>query len=141
MAGAPVSFMVDGIHFVERNRTKLINGVRMVVPIADELLDKGVIQQECYDDIKETKTPQEQMRKLYDNVVAKGQKAKEIFYRILQMKEPLLVSDGPSHVDGAPVQPGAAAPQVSMSATTGGRIVAPQISGSNFQGPVNMNFS
>ncbi|XP_036408345.1 NACHT, LRR and PYD domains-containing protein 12-like [Megalops cyprinoides] len=80
-----------GIHFVERNRIKLINGVRMVIPIADELLQEGVIQQECYDYIKETKTPQEQMRKLYDNVVAKGQKAKGIFYRILQKKEPLLV--------------------------------------------------
>ena len=63
----------------------------MVKPIADALLQKGMIHPECYSKIEAAPTSQDQMRKLYEALTSGT--VKSAFYRILQETEPYLVHD------------------------------------------------
>ncbi len=79
---------------MDKHQCALIQKVSNIGPILDELLKSGVIQQEGYDTIRAIPTTQEKMRALYSGPLkAGGQKAKDVFYKILEKKEPCLVTD------------------------------------------------
>ncbi len=79
---------------MDKHQCDLIERVSNIKPILDNLLKKGVIQQEDYDTIGAIQTTQERMRKLYSGPLkAGGQAGKDIFYEILEAKESYLVAD------------------------------------------------
>lgn len=79
---------------MDRHQCDLISRVSNIQPILDNLLKKGVIQQEENDAIRALPTTQEKMRKLYSGALkAGGHAGKDIFYEILKEKEKLLVDD------------------------------------------------
>lgn len=83
----------QGKHFVDEHQCELIQRVSNIGPILDSLLREGVIQQEGYDQIWVTPTSQEKMRKLYKGPLKSGGHiSKDIFYKILEEKEPYLVA-------------------------------------------------
>ncbi|XP_039662297.1 uncharacterized protein LOC120562581 isoform X2 [Perca fluviatilis] len=85
---------VQGQHFVDKHRTKLIERVSNIAAILDELLYKDVIQQETYDKIRVLPTCQEKMRELYSGPLkAGGIRCKDKFYNILEIKEQYLVDE------------------------------------------------
>ncbi|XP_068564288.1 NLR family CARD domain-containing protein 3-like [Cebidichthys violaceus] len=72
--------------WVDNNRAKLIQDVNSVMPIADEMLQRNIMQKEMYDNIRAARTSQDQMRDLYRTLTCV--KAKSAFYRILQQNQP-----------------------------------------------------
>ncbi|XP_076592873.1 NACHT, LRR and PYD domains-containing protein 1 homolog [Chaetodon auriga] len=85
---------IQGEHFVDKHLCQLIERVVNIGSILDNLLEKGVIQQEEYDTIRAAPTTQEKMRKLCRGPLkAGGHAAKDIFYQILEEKEKYLVAD------------------------------------------------
>jgi len=72
---------------------KLVQRVKNVMPIADELLSAGMLQPEPYSKIRAAKTNQEKMRELYEVLISGGNKVKSAFYSCLEKHEPLLLSD------------------------------------------------
>uniref|UniRef100_A0A8C4ITH1 Protein NLRC3 n=1 Tax=Dicentrarchus labrax TaxID=13489 RepID=A0A8C4ITH1_DICLA len=67
--------------WVDNNRAKLIQSVTSVMVIADEMVQRKIIHNEMYNNIKAARTSQEQMRELFKAI--KGSKrAKSAFYRI-----------------------------------------------------------
>lgn len=71
---------------VDQNRTKLIQSVTLVMPIADELRQRGMIHPEIYNKIKAAGTSQDQMRELYNSLTTR--EVKSNFYKILKEIEP-----------------------------------------------------
>ncbi|KAJ8001443.1 hypothetical protein DPEC_G00169550 [Dallia pectoralis] len=83
---------MDPVTFVDQFRPDLIERVSMVIPIADYLLQDGMIQKEAYNKIcVGNLTSEDRMRQLYDAL--NSDTAKEAFYKILQKKEKFLVQD------------------------------------------------
>nr|XP_046191874.1 apoptosis-associated speck-like protein containing a CARD [Oncorhynchus gorbuscha] len=81
-------------HFVDHHRTALIDRVSQVEPLLDRLLEKGIITQNTYSDVKANRTTQSKMRELYDGPLkACGPKGKDIFLDILMELESFLISD------------------------------------------------
>lgn len=72
--------------WVDKNRSKLIQSVTLVMPIADELRQRGMIHLEIYNKIKAAGTSQDQMRELYNALTTP--EVKSAFYRILKEIEP-----------------------------------------------------
>ncbi|KAM9346020.1 NACHT, LRR and PYD domains-containing protein 3-like [Symphorus nematophorus] len=72
--------------WVDNNRDKLIQSVTLVMPIADQMVQRKIIHNETYANIKAARTSQEQMRELYRALTSI--KAKSAFYRILQDVQP-----------------------------------------------------
>ncbi|KAM6952838.1 caspase recruitment domain-containing protein 8-like isoform 2-T3 [Lycodopsis pacificus] len=68
-------------HFVDRRKDYLIHNVGNVEHILDELLKKGVIQQEGYDEISALSTSEEKMKELIDGHL-KTVGSKDIFQNI-----------------------------------------------------------
>ncbi|KAK9517965.1 hypothetical protein VZT92_023295 [Zoarces viviparus] len=68
-------------HFVDRNKDYLIHKVGNVEHILDELLKKGVIQQESYDEISALSTSEEKIKELIDGHL-KTVESKDIFQEI-----------------------------------------------------------
>ncbi|XP_033981930.1 uncharacterized protein LOC117479027 [Trematomus bernacchii] len=86
--------MVDGQHFVDTHRTKLIKRVDGVASILDKLLDEKVITQSIYSEILEIRTTEKQMRKLFSGPLnAAGHRGKEVFYRILEEEQKCLIDE------------------------------------------------
>ncbi|KAM6960606.1 protein NLRC3-like [Aplochiton taeniatus] len=65
----------------------------MVMPVADALVQKGMIHDEVYSNIQAARTSQDQMRELYKALRSGGSEVKCAFYRTLQENEPHLVKD------------------------------------------------
>ncbi|XP_017578464.1 NACHT, LRR and PYD domains-containing protein 1 homolog [Pygocentrus nattereri] len=81
-----------GIHFVDFHRKSLIQKVKLVEPIADDLYPK--ISEEKYSRIKEAKTSQDKMRVIYDDILLSGgQMLKEVFLQSLRQNEPDLIAE------------------------------------------------
>ncbi|KAK7886971.1 hypothetical protein WMY93_026592 [Mugilogobius chulae] len=84
----------QGIHFVDRFETDLIQRVSNIAEILDHLKAARVIGSEAYDAIIKQSTPQQKMRELLRGPLrSSGDKGKDIFYRILKEKEPYLCRD------------------------------------------------
>jgi len=91
---AKSKYMVGDKHFVDVHRRALIERVRTVAPILDELLEKGVIKDEAYNDIKSERTPQKQIRALFDiSMAGCGIRGKDIFYEVLERNEQFIIQD------------------------------------------------
>ncbi|XP_039466596.1 NLR family CARD domain-containing protein 3-like isoform X1 [Oreochromis aureus] len=71
---------------LDKKRSKLIQTITLVMPIADELRQQGLIHPETYNKIQAARTSQDQMRELYNALTTT--KSKSAFYRILQELEP-----------------------------------------------------
>lgn len=72
---------------------ELIQRVIIVMPIADDLLQRRLIHKEVYSNIHATRTSQGQMRLLYEALHSGGVKVKSAFYRILLEQQPQIVQD------------------------------------------------
>uniref|UniRef100_A0A3B4DAX3 CARD domain-containing protein n=1 Tax=Pygocentrus nattereri TaxID=42514 RepID=A0A3B4DAX3_PYGNA len=82
----------SSIHFVDFHRKSLIQKVKLVEPIADDLYPK--ISEEKYSRIKEAKTSQDKMRVIYDDILLSGgQMLKEVFLQSLRQNEPDLIAE------------------------------------------------
>ncbi|MEQ2288610.1 hypothetical protein AMECASPLE_024425 [Ameca splendens] len=79
-------------HFVDKYRDELIQRVRNIGPILDGLLQQNVLQQEAYNTITSLQTSESQMREIFCCLRA-GDACKDIFHRLLEQKEPFLISD------------------------------------------------
>ncbi|KAM8826541.1 apoptosis-associated speck-like protein containing a CARD [Synchiropus picturatus] len=85
---------VDGKHFVDKHRLPLTQRVTHMASILDELLDKGVIQDECYQRIMKISIDQDRMRELYSTVLkSSGERGKDIFLKILEQYNPYLIEE------------------------------------------------
>ncbi|KAF7655968.1 hypothetical protein LDENG_00048040 [Lucifuga dentata] len=80
-------------HFVDKHRVQLTQRVSNVAPILDELLNHGVISQECYSTIRKLCTTQDQMRELFSGPLQASNEAKTTFYDILVKMESYLIKD------------------------------------------------
>ncbi|XP_030635300.1 apoptosis-associated speck-like protein containing a CARD [Chanos chanos] len=80
----------DGAQFVDKHRANLIQRVTTVEPIADEL--HSMVHPEKYSNIRAAPTPQEKMRRIFDDILV-TQELKERFYKILLKHEPYLVKE------------------------------------------------
>ncbi|XP_039467263.1 NLR family CARD domain-containing protein 3-like isoform X2 [Oreochromis aureus] len=76
----------ENADLVDKNRSKLIQSITLVMPIADELRQRGMIHPEIYNKIKAAGTSQDQMRELYNSLTTT--EVKSAFYRILKEIEP-----------------------------------------------------
>nr|XP_046161953.1 serine/threonine-protein kinase/endoribonuclease IRE1-like [Oncorhynchus gorbuscha]XP_046161954.1 serine/threonine-protein kinase/endoribonuclease IRE1-like [Oncorhynchus gorbuscha] len=93
--------------FVDRHRAELIQRVHKVMPIADDLLRRGMINPEVYSNIQTANTSQDQMRELYKAVQSGGPEVKSAFYRILLKEEPhLVINLGPALPPASNIFPG-----------------------------------
>lgn len=81
------------VHFVDQHRTELIKRVSNVAAILDDLLDKKVIQQEMYDDIRMLPTSQKKMREIFSGCLKAGESCKDIFYKSLEKNERFLTEE------------------------------------------------
>ncbi|XP_072249636.1 uncharacterized protein [Leuresthes tenuis] len=80
-------------HFVDKHMEDLIQRVSTIGPILDALLRNKVVQPETYNTIRALPTPQDQIRELYCGPLRAGKACKDIFYSVLQEKEPRLIAD------------------------------------------------
>ncbi|XP_029584543.1 serine/threonine-protein kinase/endoribonuclease IRE1 isoform X2 [Salmo trutta] len=83
----------DAAEFVDRHRAELIQRVKMVMPIADDLLRKEMIHPEVYSNIQTANTSQDRMRELYKALKSGGPEVKSAFYRSLLKQDRYLVDD------------------------------------------------
>ncbi|KAM9843826.1 NACHT, LRR and PYD domains-containing protein 12-like [Aulostomus maculatus] len=72
--------------WVNSNRANLIQSIELVMPIADEMLERRAIHKETYSKIRAAGTPEAQMRELYSALTTP--KVKSIFSRILKEIQP-----------------------------------------------------
>ncbi|XP_014056118.1 apoptosis-associated speck-like protein containing a CARD [Salmo salar] len=95
MSGTPgPKNMMKDKHFVDHHRTALIDRVSQVEPLLDRLLDRGIITQNAYSEVRANRTNQKKMRELFDGPLkACGPKGKDIFLDILMDLEPFLIID------------------------------------------------
>ncbi|KAL2084485.1 hypothetical protein ACEWY4_020003 [Coilia grayii] len=81
-------------HFIDMHRSALISRVSCVDAILDHLLDKKVIVQEIYTDIRSQDTSYKKMRKLMElGSISSSAKGKQILYEALLEKEPCIMED------------------------------------------------
>ncbi|XP_061633184.1 uncharacterized protein LOC133479793 [Phyllopteryx taeniolatus] len=81
------------VHFVDKHRLELIVRVGNINRILDVLLDKKVIQDEVYDEIREMPGNENKMRNIYRLALKSGVAAKDVFLDTLIEYEPYLVAD------------------------------------------------
>ncbi|MGH0163993.1 UNVERIFIED_CONTAM: hypothetical protein FKN15_046264 [Acipenser sinensis] len=91
---AKPTFLLQGVHFVDRHREALIKRTPIVAPILDALLTEKMIHQELYTEIvTATTAPQSKMRMLFLATTAWGTKQKDYFYKILEREQPFLIEE------------------------------------------------
>ncbi|XP_042634371.1 NACHT, LRR and PYD domains-containing protein 1 homolog [Cyprinus carpio] len=76
--------------FVDAHWATLVQRVKMVMPIVDELRSGGMLEWEPYCKIRAADTNQERMRELYEVLHSGGDKVKSAFYSQLETQEPCL---------------------------------------------------
>lgn len=79
--------------FVDSNYAQLIQRVTSVMPIADELKNKGMLHPETYSEIKAEQTNQGKMRRLFEALNSGGDRVKRDFYYALRNHENYLFKD------------------------------------------------
>ncbi|XP_077089774.1 NACHT, LRR and PYD domains-containing protein 1 homolog isoform X1 [Siphateles boraxobius] len=79
--------------FVDAHWPKLVQRVNTVMPIADELQSRGMLEYEAYCKIEAAVTNQEKMREFYKVLHSGGDKVKSAFYSRLEIHEPPLFRD------------------------------------------------
>lgn len=79
--------------FVDSNYAQLIQRVTSVMPIADELKNKGMLHPETYSEIKAEQTNQGKMRRLFEALNSGGDRVKSDFYYALRNHENYLFKD------------------------------------------------
>ncbi|KAK6291146.1 hypothetical protein J4Q44_G00384550 [Coregonus suidteri] len=79
--------------FVDKHMADLIQRVKMVQHVADDLVMEEVIQDELYSRICSADNTEKQIRLMFDAVQAGGTRVKSAFYKALQNHEPRLVQD------------------------------------------------
>ncbi|KAG7462125.1 hypothetical protein MATL_G00199340 [Megalops atlanticus] len=82
---------LQSAEFIEERRAELIQRVSLVEPIADVLLERRLIHEEAYSNIRAAPTSQEKMRALLGALSAAA--AKGEFLRILEEQDPHLVQE------------------------------------------------
>ncbi|KAJ8373030.1 hypothetical protein AAFF_G00271580 [Aldrovandia affinis] len=88
------STQTEGQHFVEKHQLELIERVRMVESILDQLLHQKLIDGEQYEFIMDKTTTRDRMRRLLHDVISPGgRELKDALYRILEEKNPALMRD------------------------------------------------
>ncbi|XP_075960070.1 NACHT, LRR and PYD domains-containing protein 1 homolog [Anarhichas minor] len=87
-------------HFVDKNKDYLIHDLRNIEHILDELLNKGVIQQESYDKISALSTSEEKIKELIDGHL-KTVGSKDIFQDIA-MENLTVLHQGPDSSSSMP---------------------------------------
>ncbi|XP_069041630.1 apoptosis-associated speck-like protein containing a CARD [Lepisosteus oculatus] len=93
-AAAEDRYVKNGVHFVDRHRSALIQRVTMVEPILDALLTKKYVSQEEYSLILEERTPVSRMRALLTGpMVTCGKRGQDELCRILEQEQPILMED------------------------------------------------
>ncbi|XP_051575869.1 apoptosis-associated speck-like protein containing a CARD isoform X2 [Myxocyprinus asiaticus] len=81
-------------HFIDRNRTALIQRVNNIDAILDELYEKEIIRQEEYNAIRAEKTPQSKMRALFDGPInSAGTGGKDTLYKVLMKLQSYLMKE------------------------------------------------
>ncbi|KAI4879009.1 hypothetical protein NFI96_006820 [Prochilodus magdalenae] len=80
-----------GQHFVDVHRKSLIQRVKLVEPIADDLYPK--ISEEKYSKIAKAGTSQDKMRVIYDVLLSGGPSLKDVLLQSLQQNEPDLLEE------------------------------------------------
>lgn len=88
-----ITHLSSGSSFVDRHRNLLIQRVTLVMPLADQLRDQGMLSNEAYAEISAGRTPQAQMRALYGSLDSGGNAVKTAFYHILKRENPFLVQE------------------------------------------------
>ncbi|XP_019213604.1 NACHT, LRR and PYD domains-containing protein 12 isoform X1 [Oreochromis niloticus] len=83
---SPCSSKKNEADWVDSNRSKLIQSVTLVMPIADEMRQQSMIHEETYNKIAAAATSQDKMRELYKALTT--QEVKSAFYRSLQEIQP-----------------------------------------------------
>ena len=78
---------------MEKNRTDLIKRITEILGVVDDLLAKGILRKETYNEIRGEKTREDKVRMLHDIISLKGRKAMSSFYDALQKCDPLLIED------------------------------------------------
>ncbi|KAL1005050.1 hypothetical protein UPYG_G00053880 [Umbra pygmaea] len=84
---------MDSAEFVDKHRAVLTQRVTTVMPIADYLLQMGVIHDEAYSNISAAQTSPAKMRELYMALQTGGVKAKSAFYTSLLKNARFLVEE------------------------------------------------
>lgn len=79
----------EAAKFVDNHRSKIINMIKIVSPIVEEMLSRKLINSEKRSIIMAANTSEEKMRCVYDCL--NTPKGKALFYEILHEKEQLLV--------------------------------------------------
>uniref|UniRef100_A0A8C7NM70 CARD domain-containing protein n=1 Tax=Oncorhynchus mykiss TaxID=8022 RepID=A0A8C7NM70_ONCMY len=79
--------------FVDKHMADLIQRVKMVLDVADDLLLEEMIPDELHSRLLMAGTSQEQMRLMSDALQAGGTRVKSAFYKALLNHEPRLVQD------------------------------------------------
>ncbi|KAI4876951.1 hypothetical protein NFI96_019066 [Prochilodus magdalenae] len=83
----------SGALFVDLQRANLIQRVCLVMPLADKLLSKRMLNNEAYAEIQAKHTSHAQMRTLYRHLDSVGNDAKTVFYHALRNDSPALIED------------------------------------------------
>ncbi|KAK9961695.1 hypothetical protein ABG768_007099 [Culter alburnus] len=87
-------FEIDKVQFFDKHRSALIQRVKNVKSIADQLFEQRIIHQELYSEITDIHlTSQDSMRKICSTVHSSGMTAKAQFIVILQEQEPYLFEE------------------------------------------------
>lgn len=92
-----LNWLIFGIYtdaeFVDKHFAYLIQRVTSVMPIADKLIQNGVLTREVYLKIQYAQTTQDRMRELFRTVRAGGPEVKSALYKALKEYEPYLIQD------------------------------------------------
>uniref|UniRef100_A0A8C1KCB1 Uncharacterized protein n=1 Tax=Cyprinus carpio TaxID=7962 RepID=A0A8C1KCB1_CYPCA len=82
-----------GAQLVDKHRSELIQKVCMVMPVVEELLSQGLLNEKTRLQISTANTDEEKMIELYKALDAGGDEVKSAFYSELKDYEPHLIQD------------------------------------------------